>query len=217
MESVSEERFVFEAEWFDQQADLIRKYLLTYYPKDSTIEMFDCKNKRMFLKRMAGTQLNEKELFVGSTVTVYARQLKLVDYGDVFTRQHFARGKQTSFALIKPDVYTHTGKIIDSIYQNGMVIGALKMTRFNQQTAARFLALSSGASPDNVNFLQSDVVTGLTLVGDDAIAKWNAMAGPADSVQAKMHAPKTIRAAFGTDAVKNAVHASSGAAQQKSE
>jgi len=39
MESVSEERFVFEAEWFDQQADLIRKYLLTYYPKDSTIEM----------------------------------------------------------------------------------------------------------------------------------------------------------------------------------
>lgn len=93
MESVSEERFVFEAEWFDQQADLIRKYLLTFYPKDSTIEMYDCKNKRMFLKRMAGTQLNEKELFVGSTVTVYARQLKLVDYGDVFTRQHFARGK----------------------------------------------------------------------------------------------------------------------------
>ncbi len=39
VESVSEERFVFEAEWFDQQADLIRKYLLTFYPKDCTIEM----------------------------------------------------------------------------------------------------------------------------------------------------------------------------------
>jgi hypothetical protein len=39
METVSEERFVFEAEWFDAQADLIRKYLLTFYPKDSTIEM----------------------------------------------------------------------------------------------------------------------------------------------------------------------------------
>ena len=42
MESVSEERFVFDAEWFDQQADLVRKYLLTYYPKDSTIEMVSC-------------------------------------------------------------------------------------------------------------------------------------------------------------------------------
>ena len=36
---VSEERFVFQCEWFDAQADLIRKYLLTFYTKDSTIEM----------------------------------------------------------------------------------------------------------------------------------------------------------------------------------
>ena len=111
-------------------------------------------------------------MFVGSTVTVYARQLKLVDYGDVFTRQHFSHGKQTTFALIKPDVYTHTGKIIDSIYRSGLVIGALKMSRFSAQTAARFLAMGTRASPDDVNFLQSDVVTGLTLVGEDAVSKW---------------------------------------------
>ena len=36
---VTEERFVFEVDWFDQMASLVRKYLLTYYPKDSTIDM----------------------------------------------------------------------------------------------------------------------------------------------------------------------------------
>jgi hypothetical protein len=36
---VKEERFVFETEWFDAQAELIRKYLLTYYPGDRTFEM----------------------------------------------------------------------------------------------------------------------------------------------------------------------------------
>ena len=36
---VGEERYVFETEWFDSQADLIRKYLFTYYPADRTIEM----------------------------------------------------------------------------------------------------------------------------------------------------------------------------------
>jgi len=36
---VKEERFVFECEWYDSQASLIRKYLLTFYPKDSTAEM----------------------------------------------------------------------------------------------------------------------------------------------------------------------------------
>jgi nucleoside-diphosphate kinase len=73
----------------------------------------------MFLKRSHATELKYSELYIGSTVTVYARQLKLVDYGDVFTRQHFARGKSTTFAMIKPDVYAHTGKIIDSIYRAG--------------------------------------------------------------------------------------------------
>jgi hypothetical protein len=37
--STTEDRFVFETEWFDQQASLVRKYLLTYYPKDCTIDM----------------------------------------------------------------------------------------------------------------------------------------------------------------------------------
>jgi hypothetical protein len=36
---VGEERYVFETEWYDKQADLIRKYLFTFYPADRTIEM----------------------------------------------------------------------------------------------------------------------------------------------------------------------------------
>ena len=37
--SVQEDRYVFHTEWYDQQADLIRKYLLTFYPTDRTIDM----------------------------------------------------------------------------------------------------------------------------------------------------------------------------------
>ena len=79
---------------------------------------------------MAYPDISLKDLYIGSIVTVYARQLKLVDYGDTFTRKEFAKGKETTFALIKPDVYMHTGKIIDSIYQSGFVISKLKMSRF---------------------------------------------------------------------------------------
>ncbi len=57
-----------------------------------------------------------QDLFIGSIVTVHSRQLKLVEYGDLFTRQRFEDKKQRSFAMIKPDAYTSTGKIIDAIY-----------------------------------------------------------------------------------------------------
>ena len=39
MTVVKEERYVFKVEWFDKQADLIREYLLTFFPKDNSVEM----------------------------------------------------------------------------------------------------------------------------------------------------------------------------------
>lgn len=73
----------------------------------------------MFLKRMACPDVTPNKLYLGSVVTVYSRQLKLTDYGDAFTRSTFAEAKESTFALIQPDVYVHTGKIIDHIYRAG--------------------------------------------------------------------------------------------------
>ena len=159
----------------------------------------------MFLKRMKA-DVQRDQLYVGSIVTVYARQLKVTDYGDTATRKAFARGKETQFAMIKPDVYMHTGKIIDSIYKNGFIIAKMKMSRFGPSQASRFCGQSSA---EEAAFLQSDVCTGIELVADGALNKWNALIGPADSVQAKMKASSTLRAAYGTDSVKNAVHGAS--------
>ena len=39
MSVVKEERYVFKVDWFDKQADLIRQYLLTFYPGDASAEM----------------------------------------------------------------------------------------------------------------------------------------------------------------------------------
>jgi nucleoside-diphosphate kinase len=69
----------------------------------------------MFLKRMACNDISINVLYLGSIVTVYSRQLKLVEYGDAFTRSCFSKAKESTFAMIKPDAYVHTGKIIDHI------------------------------------------------------------------------------------------------------
>lgn len=36
-----------------------------------------------------------------------------------------------TFGMIKPDAYTHIGKIITAVERNGFVIGNLKMTRMS--------------------------------------------------------------------------------------
>lgn len=109
--------------------------------------------------------------------------------------------------MLKPDAYIHTGKIIDSIYRNGFIISKMKMSRFNNTTAARFLGGNNNAEASA--HLQSDVCLGMEIVADGAVSKWNQMIGPENSTTAKIQASSSLRAAYGTDAVRNAVHGSS--------
>jgi nucleoside-diphosphate kinase len=160
-----------------------------------------------------------EELFIGSVITVYSRQLKLVEYGDLFTRQRFESKRQRTFAMIKPDAYMSTGKIIDSIYQAGFMISKLKMTRFSPETAGQFYGEHKGKPfyNDLMNFVTSDVVTGLEIVAENAVEKWRQVIGPTRSSQAKQSAPDSIRARFGTDDTKNAVHGSDSGPSWKRE
>jgi len=49
---------------------------------------------------------------------------------------------------------------------------------------------------------------GMELVADGAIQKWRNFIGPTNTATAKMEAPRSIRALFGSDGTKNAVHGS---------
>jgi nucleoside-diphosphate kinase len=51
------------------------------------LQMIDIKNRRHFLKKMRPPpDFREELLYLGSTVTLLSRQLKIIDYGDEFTR-----------------------------------------------------------------------------------------------------------------------------------
>ena len=90
--------------------------------------------------------------------------------------------------MVKPDCYTQTGKIIDSIYQNGFTISKLKMSRFNKpQQADDFYSQHRGKPffADLNAFMQSDCVTGMELVAEDAVVKFRDVLGPTNAQEAK--------------------------------
>lgn len=163
------------------------------------------------MKRMACPMVSMRELYLGSIVNVHARQLKLVDYGDIFTQNKFEAEAGRTFAMVKPDCYIQTGKIIDAIYKNGFTISKLKMSKFTKPNQVENFYNKHKGSPffgDLTQFMQSEVVTGMELVSGNAIEKLRMVLGPTDSAQAKAEAPNSLRAHFGTDIMRNAVHAS---------
>ena len=113
MTTLGEQKYTFEVEWYDQQADIIRPYRTLYYPVTQSVEMYDVKNSRIFLKKQQIASIQLDDFFIGASVTICARVLKVIDYGDVHTRRYFENQRQRTFAMIKPDCYSHMGKIIE--------------------------------------------------------------------------------------------------------
>lgn len=99
------------------------------------------------------------------------------------------------------------------------MISKLKMTRFAPEIAGQFYAEHRGKPFFNglVDFVTSDVVTGIELVAENAVEKWRQLIGPTRTSQARQSSPNSIRAHFGTDDTKNAVHGSDSGPSWKRE
>lgn len=215
----ADNRYVFIVEWYDTQACLIRTYNLTYHIDDSTIDMYDLKNKRVFLKRTAYDGVNLKDLHIGSIITVYSRQLKVIEYADIFTKNAFESAGEKTFGMIKPDAYLNIGHIISQIYHAGFKINKLKMSKFDPESAGGFYGEHRGKHfyKGLIDFMTSDVVVGMELVAEGAIKGWRELLGPTNTFRAKEEAPDSIRALYGTDGTRNACHGSDAPASAERE
>ena len=58
------------------------------------------------------------------------------------------------------------------------------------------------------NFITSDFIVGLELVADNPIKKWRDLIGPTKCMVARVEAPNSLRALYGTEGVRNATHGS---------
>uniref|UniRef100_A0A8C7A0K6 DM10 domain-containing protein n=1 Tax=Nothoprocta perdicaria TaxID=30464 RepID=A0A8C7A0K6_NOTPE len=191
-------------------AALFRRYELLYYPKDGSVEMYDVKNHRTFLKRTKYDSLHLEDLFVGNKITVFSRHLSLVDYGDQYTARKLGSRKERTLALIKPDAVPKLGELIDIIINAGFTITKAKMMiyigleNYFIPCPGHWLLLLFCS--ELLQFVTSGPVVAMEILGDDAVSKWKTLLGPANSAVAQTDAPDSIRANFGHDGLRNAAH-----------
>lgn len=208
---MGQDRYAFLVEYNDTQAALVRQYQLLVYLTDKTIEMHDYRNRRVFLKRCNYPGIELHHLYIGAVITVYSRQIQVVDYADDFTKKSLSQVSEKTFALIKPDAIHKMGKIIMNMEQNGTFrIGNIRMFRLSLNEAEAFCQGQEQYHDnlnEHVNLLAADNLIAVELVGQDAVSSWKKMCGPESTFSARQEAPKSLRAQFGLDNIKNAVHA----------
>lgn len=118
---------------------------------------------------------------------------------------------ERTLSLIKPDAVSKNavGGIISMLEEGGMRVVAAKMVRLSRAQAQGFYAVHSERPffDDLVSFMSSGPIVAMVLEGEGAIARNREIMGETDSTKASQG---TIRARYGTNIERNAVHGSDG-------
>jgi hypothetical protein len=116
MSLVSNEVWQFVVEWYDPMPQLKKNYLLKYFVEKHMVEMVDLKSHKVFLKKSpCPPEVSASDLFIGSKILIYSRELDIVDYGDSTTRELLGTQLQPSFAILMPKSAQYWGRFIDKI------------------------------------------------------------------------------------------------------
>ncbi|XP_012278664.1 nucleoside diphosphate kinase 7 [Orussus abietinus] len=203
------ERYSFEAEWYDKMSCILKTFYLYFYPIDNSVELFDRKARKVFLRRSKCDGLEAKDFFVGGMVNIFSRNLKILDYADESTKKKLASSMQRTCAMLKPDVMDKMGEILKKITYHNFHIGNIKMVHLTREQARElYKDRANYKASDIQNFMASGLVLVLELLGENAISKWVELLGPEDPLEAREKSPASFRACYGTDFIRNAFHGS---------
>ena len=178
-----EEPLAFKAEWFDTASGLHRHFGLSFYESDNSVEMFDAKTKKLFLKRCPVNGVDKKDLFVGNTVVIYSRHLLIQDYANEYTKDQIDNDKQSTLVLLYPQAHKDLGHVLDSLERAGYALCRARSMRFTGISAREFFDrfMVKGVDiKDEVWKLTNDEHPSIALeiVGPSVIRKWRTCLRP---------------------------------------
>ncbi|CAG9856172.1 unnamed protein product [Phyllotreta striolata] len=193
------DRLNFLGEWFDHKCSYLKHFIIKFYPSDNTLELYDKDLGRMFLKRTKMEEITTEDMFVGNTIRVYGRQIKITDYLDCRTQNNVGKYREKTCLILKPMVLDKIGEILTVIERNGFAISKLRLCSITRKEAMEFYAKRKGDPilPSILENLVSGPVLALALIREDAVKKLQDLLGPADPEEAKLRAPHTLRALYG--------------------
>ena len=75
------------------------------------------------------------DLYLGNSIVLYSRTLKILDYGDDFTRNICASWSESTFLLLKPDGVQQTGLVLTQIQDAGFTLARAKLVQLTRHQA----------------------------------------------------------------------------------
>ncbi|XP_075146514.1 nucleoside diphosphate kinase homolog 7 isoform X2 [Haematobia irritans] len=203
-------RLSFVADWFQEEAGISKTFTLSYYVESNSIEIFDAKTKKLFLRRTKMPELTEKDFFVGSKINIFGRQFDIVDYGDESTRVTLARYRKKTFVLLKNSIMHHLGKVLTAFSDSNFSYNKAMMVQFTAEQLRTFL--TEGQEDVQVSSLMNQLLSGpsigLELIADNAVEKLKICQSQVKESMNEDTIPRALRSLFQNEEIRNGIYCS---------
>ncbi|CAD6991606.1 unnamed protein product [Ceratitis capitata] len=166
-------RLSFVAEWYQEEAAIIRTFTICFYPTGNAIEVYDQQHKRTFLRRTKMPELSERDFFIGSKINIFGRQFDIVDYADDITKNTLDKYRKKTFILLKHICTQHLGTVLCALIDSNFSINRGLMVQFTPEQVKDFLSNKRivEASSMLMNQLIGGPSMGFEVIADNAVQK----------------------------------------------
>jgi nucleoside-diphosphate kinase len=127
----------FIVEWYDSNANTVKTFKFKYY-SDGNVEMNNTKDGSKFLAKGPYPALKPEQLYIGSVITIWSRQLNIVDYGDERTRTIYENQRGRTLGVVTPTGYNQLGEVLIAAHKAGLTVSQLKMIKLHAGEVADF-------------------------------------------------------------------------------
>ncbi|KAK7507431.1 hypothetical protein BaRGS_00001366 [Batillaria attramentaria] len=117
---------------------------------------------------------------------------------------------ERTLAIIKPDATHKAEEIEDIILRSGFAILQRRRVHLTPEQASDLYAEHYGKLffPSLVAYMSSGPIIALVIARHQAITYWRELIGPTNTIKARQTHPDCLRAIYGTDDQRNALHGS---------
>jgi len=161
------------------------------------------------IRALYGTSLKDNALHVSSDSAAGLAECEFFFGPEGSGWETTAKFQDSTCCIIRPHAIRSAGKIIERIQSEGFEISALKLFHLDRRAADEFLEVYKNVLPETASLseeMHSGPCVVMELRKENAVDSLRALCGPHDPEIARHLRPETLRAKFGIDRVKNAVH-----------
>ena len=109
----------------------MQKYVLKLHCHTNDVEMRDIQTKRTFLsKTKLPSSLDKSDFFVGASILLSSRDLKVIDYADGATRTQLESVNERTVCVLSPSLYDQLRNVVSLIENDGFTVVDLHSTSF---------------------------------------------------------------------------------------